>query len=541
MLHLIVIALFIVIAIHDSLFGPLSAGDRAAAPWWVWAASLGPMALLAAGLVLVLWSLARELARRGSWRTALTAERMFSASRWVALVIHAFNILVVGYLDAVRALTGDIVLIDELIAMAPALAVLIIGWWAYYPIDLQLREATTLRELDAGQPMYPPLTRAGYVKLQVRHQVLLSLVPIGMILAWSELVERALRWLTRLSAGSAFDAPLWRWLRDDSARGWVQAALQLIGIALVFALSPLVLRRVWDTVALGPGPFRDRLMRICAGGNVRVRELLIWRTHGTMLNGAVIGLIAPLRYILLTDALLDRLHPSQVEAVMAHEVGHARHAHMPWLAGGLLAGFGGAALLLSVVAWLAVTASELTGQRDIVEALIASPLGATAILLASLTLGLVWFGFVSRRFEWQADAFAVKQLSRDLPPPEPTLWDPADRRPSPGPIVHPDAVAAMTSALGAVADLNHISPTQFSWRHGSIALRQRRLRTLTGRPLEKLPIDRAARRVKIVIALGLVILVALAVAESMLAPSPPADGANTSDYPIMPPAISPAR
>lgn len=58
----------------------------------------------------------------------------------------------------------------------------------------------------------------------------------------------------------------------------------------VMAVSPLLMRFVWDAVPLGPGRLRDRLMAICERAGVRVRGLLVWRTHGTMLNGVAMGL-----------------------------------------------------------------------------------------------------------------------------------------------------------------------------------------------------------------------------------------------------------
>ena len=60
-----------------------------------------------------------------------------------------------------------------------------------------------------------------------------------------------------------------------------------------------------------------------------------------MINGAVMGAITPVRYILLTDALLETLPRERVEAVMAHELAHVRRHHIFWLvmaAAGSMAG-----------------------------------------------------------------------------------------------------------------------------------------------------------------------------------------------------------
>ena len=118
-----------------------------------------------------------------------------------------------------------------------------------------------------------------------------------------------------------------------------------------------------------------------------------------------------------------------------------------------------------------------------------------AILLgAPLLLGLVVFGWVSRRFEWQADAFAAQHLS-------------GFRRGVTGVTVTLEAAAAMVGALGAVARLNHIPRHARSWRHGSIASRQEKLRSIVGRPADRLAIDRLVAKIKVAIAIGAVLTV----------------------------------
>ena len=90
-----------------------------------------------------------------------------------------------------------------------------------------------------------------------------------------------------------------------------------------------------------------------------------------------------------------------------------------------------------------------------------------------LVVGLAMFGFASRRFERQADTYAVQLLSS------------REGRED----ASPQAVDAMVTALGSVALLNHVPPVRGSWRHGSIAWRQDYLRALVGRAHGALAID----------------------------------------------------
>src|SRR5829696_9781819 len=104
----------------------------------------------------------------------------------------------------------------------------------------------------------------------------------------------------------------------------------LLSTALVFLLAPELLRRVLQTQSLPDSPLRRRLERLCERVGMRYRDILLWRTQNNMGNAAVMGILPPVRYILLSDLLLERMDDEQIEAVFAHEVGHVVHRHMSW-------------------------------------------------------------------------------------------------------------------------------------------------------------------------------------------------------------------
>ncbi len=111
-----------------------------------------------------------------------------------------------------------------------------------------------------------------------------------------------------------------------------------------------------------------------------------------------------------------------------------------------------------------------------------------AAIVVGLGLWAVQFGWVSRRIERQADTFAARHMQstmvREMNADDDQRF--GDR-----------GVYCMILALQRVADLNHISPTRRSWRHGSIAWRQQYLRGLIGRPLDAAPVDLQMRQVKL--------------------------------------------
>jgi Zn-dependent protease with chaperone function len=455
-----------------AVFASLFLSEDPGAPWFA-APGRG---LLAAGVCTamagiwlathasILWQ-ARRLDRLGEVSAVARADLSAAAGRLAATLTHIAAVFGFGWLAAVRSVCGDLVLFDEVLAAAPALLVFVGTWWSMYTIDQRLRDALILRDLDGGRPVRPGPTRRMYVVSALRHQAALAVVPVLAIGAWNELVERSAgRW------------PFPAWLPV--------AVVQILGMGLVLTVIPAVLRRVWDTVRLGPGPLRSVLESMCSAHRVRVRELLVWRTHGTMINGAVMGLFWPVRYILLTDALLDGLTGPQVEAVMAHELGHIRRHHMLWLGVAALAAMGLSGMALD-------SALAQTGWGWV-----PGDWGQGVVAVGAVAVGLLVFGYFSRRFEWQADAFAVQHLSGYLP-----------GRAGAGAVITPYAVDAMVSALRAVAELNHIPPGRFTWRHGSISTRLRRLRALVGLPASRLTIDRQASALKLIALAGMGLLI----------------------------------
>ena len=175
--------------------------------------------------------------------------------------------------------------------------------------------------------------------------------------------------------------PLRVHLEEVSLHGAVFSTLLLI--VLVSGL-PFFLRNTWDTMPLEPGRLREILEDLARRARFRCRELLVWRTGNQMANAAIIGFTAGSRIVLFSDALLARLAPREVAAVFAHEIGHAKHRHAIVFGSWALAFFLGADRLLT---WF--------GVEDDATAI--------GIFAAVMFVWYLWFGFLSRRFELEAD------------------------------------------------------------------------------------------------------------------------------------------
>lgn len=480
MLHLLLIVMIASLLLRDSV--PAEAGVPLLSAWWAAAWTLGLTALtVVLHLGVVRWCGGR-IDERGSHAHVRLANWADATARATTAVVFALGASVLGWLDAVRlVLGGDRFMIDEVLAIGPSLLALVMIWSSQFEIDRRLHEAAIIHDLDMGRSIAPLPTRGRYVWDQVRHQLLIVLVPISLIATWTEGVDRVLEVLAPRLEG----LPEW-------APGALGSALHFAGIAGVIVFMPQVLRVMWDTVSLGPGELRERLESMCRAQGVGFRDILVWRTQQKLLNGAVVGVTPSMRYILLTDELLERLTPLQLEAVMAHEVAHARRHHLPWLMASMI--------VFVTLAWTG--AQWLTDRQWPSADPQSGPAALSAIVsaAAALGLGVLMFGWISRRFEQQADAFAAQHLSGRVRASESRTDLP----------ITPEAAQAMASALATVADLNHIPRERFSWRHGSIAQRMRTLARLPGTPSHRLPIDSTVRVMQICTIVGAGAIVALA-------------------------------
>jgi len=128
-------------------------------------------------------------------------------------------------------------------------------------------------------------------------------------------------------------------------------------------------------------------------------------------NAYFTGLGASKRVVFF-DTLLQRLSPGEVEAVLAHELGHFSHRHVQKRMLGI---FGFSLLALALLGWLSTLAPFYEGLG--VTPNLGVPNDALALLLFMLALPpFVFFvspllAHFSRRHEFEADAYACAQAS----------------------------------------------------------------------------------------------------------------------------------
>jgi STE24 endopeptidase len=311
------------------------------------------------------------------------------------------------YLPDSLGLTGT-VLLPDVIRMAPFLA-----------LTLANRVAVAGMARSFGH-VWPGVGRL------VREEAIGAVLPLGPLLAVItaydilSLVDPLSP--TGLALGVAFASPV------------LQVALALTVVALALLAAPFAARLAVRARPLPPGPLRERLDAYAARIGFVARDILIWHDREAI-NAAVIGALPRFRYVMISQGLLDTLAPDEVEAVYAHEAGHARRGH-------ILLFFGFSAVLPLALLIPGILPGPFTAA-----------FGALDPLLRMIVVLLVWFGvvfgWISRRFEQEADVHGIETLG-------PAVAEPGEQHP------FARALERIAAEAGGIREVT-------GWRHFSIA------------------------------------------------------------------------
>ncbi|MHB1358228.1 MAG: M48 family metallopeptidase [Rhodocyclaceae bacterium] len=202
-------------------------------------------------------------------------------------------------------------------------------------------------------------------------------------------------------------------------RWWLYVWVAWLGFnLLVLLLYPTFIAPLFNKFTpLADGAMKDRIEALLARCGFASSGLFVMDGSKRSAHGnAYFTGFGRAKRIVFFDTLLDKLAPGEVEAVLAHELGHFKHRHVwkriavmaalslallwllgqvidqPWFYEGLKVGAGG------------------TAQNSAIST-------AMALILFSLVLPVFTFPFaplmswLSRRHEFEADAYAAKQAS----------------------------------------------------------------------------------------------------------------------------------
>lgn len=198
-------------------------------------------------------------------------------------------------------------------------------------------------------------------------------------------------------------------IRLSPQHWWLISWAMFMVLFIVLAqVAPLVLFPIfYKFEPLENEDLKQRLVKLSERAGTRVRGIYKWNLSekSTKANAALTGLGAT-RRIILADTLLDHYSPDEIEAVLAHELGHHVHKHILKSifvqAGITLFGFWAANYVLHI-------AIEQWGMFDTLSDFSNLPL----LVLVSTVLSLVLMPAMnaySRFNERQADRYAFESI-----------------------------------------------------------------------------------------------------------------------------------
>lgn len=192
---------------------------------------------------------------------------------------------------------------------------------------------------------------------------------------------------------------------------WIWAWLAVLLFQLtILVLAPILILPLFNKFfPLPHGSLQDRLFALAQRTCFHVSDIQIMDgSKRSRHSNAFFTGLGRFRKIILFDTLIQQLSEPEIEAVLAHEIGHYKLKHIPKL--------------------LAVSAASLFAMLWALNAFLQTPqlyqsFGfpasdvAPALLVFALLIGTItfWFSpfthYLSRRFEFQADRFAAKAVA----------------------------------------------------------------------------------------------------------------------------------
>jgi STE24 endopeptidase len=194
---------------------------------------------------------------------------------------------------------------------------------------------------------------------------------------------------------------------------WAWVCLAAWQLVMMLAAPVLILPLFNKFTPLPPGELREGLLELGRRAGFRARDIQVMDgSKRSRHSNAFFTGLGRFRKIVLFDTLVRQLDRGELEAVLAHEIGHYKKGHVPKavalsLGGGLLAFY-----LISALAGRA----WFLGGFGFAPGEMAPALLLFALLsgVATFWLSPLWHG-LSRRHEYEADAYAAGLTGRSRP------------------------------------------------------------------------------------------------------------------------------
>ena len=193
----------------------------------------------------------------------------------------------------------------------------------------------------------------------------------------------------------------------------------LIFLFFVAIVGPAMIQKFWRCKPIEPGEHRKRIENLCQKADLAYADILYWPIFGgKMITAGVMGLIKKFRYILITPSLLRVLNPEEVDAVIAHEIGHVKRKHLVFyllfFVGYMLLSY----LTFDIVLFGIIYAEPVSwfiNKTGFEQTTVISTLFSLVIIIVFIIYFRFVFGFFMRNFERQADIYVYSLFESAKP------------------------------------------------------------------------------------------------------------------------------
>ena len=315
------------------------------------------------------------------WHLTTTAQRnfrrlqkgdelpRFEARFWPLVLLHVSGFLLLQYLGWNRFVQGSLglgawPLVGSFVSFAP---------WLLVHLSWLLRRRKIYEDLRPD-----PWSVGSYLSFHFR-LLILPAIPCAVVSLSTSLlrIEEVAIWTLAVPSLSLM--------------------LSLLGSVIIICFSPFWVRFAVASESMADGPLRDSFEELAQRANFKCLDIRVAKTHGRVMNAAFVGVLGRLRYVFMSDGILERLPHEDLVGVFAHEMGHSRRRH----------------ILFNLALFLGLTLMFHMMNNSAFDQ--ASP--ADGWFFDLLLNGMLFFGFivlvfspVARSFETEADVFAGETL-----------------------------------------------------------------------------------------------------------------------------------
>jgi len=245
-------------------------------------------------------TLSRQIDQRGAHGLHGRFDRVFNRLAMMAVVIFALDVYVLNLKLFIKP--------HPLFSLSPTLvALLFIGLFVFYLTIIWAIAYEPYRRLFQSK-----ISRRSYVMSNVTFN-------LPIILPWL-LISIGLDIIDALP----FETP-----KNLLATPEGQVVFFSCFLGALVVVTPSLIKSFWKCRPLADSPARRRIEALCHQAGIGYNNILNWPIfEGRLLTAGVMGLVKRFRYILVTESLLRILDDFELDAVMAHEIGHVKKKHL---------------------------------------------------------------------------------------------------------------------------------------------------------------------------------------------------------------------